>query len=217
MNFRLILTLSLALLMSVSLTTSQIMQIHTEDGVESYNLADIDSITFTEEGQRRQQDFNPFEDAETWQARPDDNFNGTMWVGRWDDGAQRAHMNFCLLDSIPRGAFVINATLRMYIYQDIYGSFPIFVGYILEEWHAEELTWNNQPTISERGVERDSPRSRGWNEFDITEVVQQIVNSETEYGVGIRKSNENEGHNVSFGIIQSESDTPPVLHVEWSQ
>ncbi len=217
MNYRLILTLSLALLLGISLGSAQLMLIHTEDGVESFNLADIDSITFTEEGQRRQQDFNPIEDAATWQARPDDNFNGTMWVGRWDNGAQRAHLNFGLLDSIPRGSIVISATLRTYIYQDIYGSFPIFVGYILEEWNAEELTWNNQPSISERGLGFDSPRSRGWNEFDITEVVQQIVNSETEYGIAFRKANENEGHNVSFAIIQSESDTPPVLHVEWWQ
>ena len=217
MNYRLILSISIAVLLGISLMTAQVMQIHTEDGIESFNLADIDSITFTEEGQRRQQDFNPFEDAETWQARPDDNFNGTMWVGRWDDGAQRAHLNFHLLDSIPRGSFVINATLRTYIYQDIYGSFPIFVGYILEEWTAEDLTWNNQPTISERGLGFDSPRQSGWNEFDITEVIQRIVNSETEYGIAFRKANENEGHNVSFAIIQSESDTPPVLHVEWRQ
>ena len=49
MSFRLIISGLLALLLSVSSAPAQVIHIHTADGTESFNLADIDSITFDEE------------------------------------------------------------------------------------------------------------------------------------------------------------------------
>ncbi len=49
MTFRSILLVLSVLLFSAETASSQVLQIHTNDGIESFNLADIDSITFTAE------------------------------------------------------------------------------------------------------------------------------------------------------------------------
>lgn len=156
-------------------------------------------------------------DAESWEANPDDNYNGTMWVGRWDNGAQRAHLFFDLLATIPPGAQITQAEFEFYVYQDIYGSFPIVITRILEDWDDDDLTWNNQPNIDPSGVAHSSPTSSGWNTRDVTDVIQEIVDSGMNYGIVVRKQDENSGYNVSFAIIEegNQNDTPPVLHVEW--
>ena len=49
MSLRFIISGLLALLLSVSSAPAQMIHIHTADGTESFNLADVDSITFSEE------------------------------------------------------------------------------------------------------------------------------------------------------------------------
>ncbi len=49
MTLRSTLLVLLVLLLGIATTSAQIMQIHTNDGIESFNLANIDSITFAEE------------------------------------------------------------------------------------------------------------------------------------------------------------------------
>ncbi len=121
-------------------------------------------------------------DTFTASGRPTTNFSTDSFVrvgfNSSGNGAQRGFL-FFNLSSIPRNAFVQNATLRMFVAgfaptND--APFATLARFLSTSWDPTILTWNNfNPQWgAEIGI-GDLPAASGWREASFTDPVRQWV------------------------------------------
>ncbi|MEA2055031.1 MAG: DNRLRE domain-containing protein [Candidatus Thermoplasmatota archaeon] len=98
------------------------------------------------------------------------------------------------LSSIPSGATVSSAKLRMYYYRwweaDPAGR-TNDLHEVANSWNENTLTWNNKPNYDATAFSSYVvPSSFGWIDVDVTQYVQDKVNGEPNYGILIKDRNE---------------------------
>ena len=93
----------------------------------------------------------------------------------------RTYTKWNLQSSVPLAAYVVKATMSLYLQAWSYGS-SITDGqlyFVPSAWTETGITWNNQPSSSSWSLRRGgitfSPL--GWYTFDVTSDVQNAVNS----------------------------------------
>ena len=115
--------------------------------------------------------------------------SSTLQVGRYngDDQYERiAYLKFNL-SSIPDGAVIVSATLKLY--DSSTASINIKVYRVTEDWSESDINWNNKPSFDESYAYAsvNSGGSGSWFEADITELVEEWLDGTYDnYGVALR-------------------------------
>jgi len=136
-------------------------------------------------------------DACVMEGRPTYNFGSTsdMWVG-YDDYLEpdgrivRSLVRFDL-SSIPAGATINSATLRLYLVGswDYPGKTRTITTYRTgSSWSESSVTWNNKPSYAEAYGSAGVTHGSGvWYSFDVTNLVRGWVNGTwPNYGIMLR-------------------------------
>ncbi len=136
-------------------------------------------------------------DACVMEGRPTYNFGSTvdMWVG-YDDYLEpdgkivRSLVRFDL-SSIPAGATINSATLRLYLVNswDYPGKTRTITTYRASSyWSESSVTWNNKPSYAESYGSAGVTHGSGvWYSFDVTNLVRGWVNGTwPNYGIMLR-------------------------------
>ncbi len=143
--------------------------------------------------------------------------NARMYVGYdtwYGKGRTRAFVKFNL-PSLPSGAQVNSAKAQLYQYADeCSGNYGVTAYKITSSWNPNTLTWNNQPSKGGSVGSASFSCSDGWKSIDITGLVRNWYQGQTNRGITIRANNEyNPG-----GIFRSKEHTGnhPRLKVTYS-
>lgn len=76
------------------------------------------------------------------------------------------------LTSIPGGASIESATLKLYAFTTGGAGRTYQVHRITGAWTEMGVTWNNQPAVSPTPVEGDAPSVGGFWEIDVTDIFE---------------------------------------------
>ena len=166
-------------------------------------------------------------DATIIQGRPSDNFGTTtdMWVGYDDmlnpDGKIVRSLVEFNLTSIPTGATVTNAKLRIYLRSswEFPGRYDTITAYRANgNWTESGVTWNNKPPAGAQYGSEEVPTSDwGWYELDVTNLVKRWVNGSIPNQGILLRGEEASGSNSSWrGFSTREWTYPPELTVTYS-
>lgn len=104
-----------------------------------------------------------------------------------------------LLDSIPEGAQVSDATLTLYCIDD--GS-AVGVSYVEEAWKESSVTWNNRPSAG-TSLGSVGCQALGPVTIDLTDAVQSWLGGEAPYGIYLRGE---ETNGIDFGSSEAENE-----------
>jgi len=126
-------------------------------------------------------------------------------------------IDFDILSVIPEGSEILNATLT--VVRDTYSSGsppgPIYIHVVVEAWDESEITWNNQPTVSELIAQLDMAE---WSDIvvDVTDYVQGVVdNTYPDYGLRLSMETDNDGYSDWCDYINSERSPPPQIEIHY--
>jgi len=130
---------------------------------------------------------NPINDCLIKQDGPDLNYGSSIYFevrnafgAGIDDWAWDVLISFNI-SAIPSGVNIKSAKLKMYYY-DYFTTNPsgriLNLYRIINEWSEETVTWNTQPTYDPIPIS-DSvvPRTFGWMTWDVTEDIQEYLDS----------------------------------------
>ncbi|MBN2806935.1 MAG: DNRLRE domain-containing protein [Prolixibacteraceae bacterium] len=100
--------------------------------------------------------------------------------------------------SIPANAEIISAALSLYFdgtyeHQSLSGSNEMLIQRVTSPWEENAVTWNNQPSISvenQAKVPETLYNNQHLLDFDITTLVQDVINKYPNYGFLIRLETE---------------------------
>ena len=125
-----------------------------------------------------------------------------LWVG-YNIAKYRAYLQFELSpDTLPVGAVVINAHLKLYQYNFIgSGSLSIGLYKVTGNWGENSITWNSQPTSSSeaeafRTIYTSAGTWRSWYIYDL--VVGWLDGSISNYGVLLKPANESSNDKAAY-------------------
>jgi len=149
-----------------------------------------------------------------------------MWVG-YDDSLDpnarivRGLVNFDL-SSVPDGATIQNATLRIYYMG--HWEFPDWVDTITAyqvqgTWQEMSVTWNNKPGFGNRYGDVDvvADGNWGWRELDVTDLVQDWVDGAyPNRGIMLRGEEASGAESSRRSFYTREGDYPPELVVTYT-
>jgi len=179
-------------------------------------------------------------DALIWTERPDkpipDNqdFQAMAWT--WyalglDGGARRALIDFDL-SSIPEDAKIVDATLSLYYnpespdvpgtngHSQRDGSNKSILSRITSEWSEEDVTWNNQPSISSDNqiIVKASDANDEDYVIDVKNLIEDMIaNPSNSHGFMYMLDNENYYRAMIFASSDNEdSDLHPKLEIEYT-
>jgi len=119
------------------------------------------------------------------------------------------------LSSIPDGAVIISATLKLYDETSV--SINIKVYRVAEDWSESDINWNNKPSFDESYTYAsvNSGGSGSWFEADITELVEEWLNGTyNNYGVALRAPSSN-AYDQFYSKEDSDSSKHPRLVIEY--
>lgn len=134
----------------------------------------------------------------------------------------RTYLFFDGIESIPYGAAINKATLRLYV-KKLKGQtgWNVQVKHALGSWEEGAITWDNQPGMSNSGVaEVSAPKATGWFEVDLTAQVQDIVDGAITYhGEALKSDKEGsagDGIDAVFFFDDKPSTNAPKLDIEYT-
>ena len=120
------------------------------------------------------------DDTSVLSSHPDSNYGSAnaLYLRDHQDYTYRVFVRFDL-SSIPSGATINLAKVRLYYYQymvsDPAGK-QVDIHRVLGSWDESTLTWNNKPDIASTATSSiNMPSSYGWVEWDVTDDVQDMV------------------------------------------
>lgn len=182
-------TLLLGLLFIVffQLSFAQTMKIHTNSGIDEFNLTDIDSITFGVEDSSIVSQPSDGIDATLREANPDDNYGDRDFLvtGTQIAGDSNGLLKFDLT-SLPYP--IQKVTLKLY---NVYGSGHDDTGLtkiykVMSDWDEQNVTWNNQPIYdSNVQASQSITNTDGWVSIDITSLYKSWKTTSANYGMMI--------------------------------
>jgi hypothetical protein len=114
-----------------------------------------------------------------------------------------------LLESIPEGAQVSDASLTLYCIDD--GS-AVGVSYVAEAWKESTVTWNNRPSAGS-SLGSVGCQALGPVTIDLTDAVQSWLGGESPYGIYFRGE---ETNGIDFASSEAENaETRPQLSITY--
>ncbi len=141
----------------------------------------------------------------------------TLRIGRMHGLAWRTLIQFDDINSIHPDTVIVSASLELYQYDTHrpHGQeqdFTTFAHRIATPWDINTATWNNCPQFQLDPPESASTVVAGavtWLSWDITNLVQDWVSGEhPNYGVLLRKTNENSGSTIMIAWSSRYTDNP---------
>ncbi len=122
----------------------------------------------------------------------------------------RSYVRFKYLPSLPPGAIINNAYLKMYMYlPSTYGT-TVDVHKVDQLWQSAETTWSNQPQTTPFISNFSSTPNSEWP-FNITSLLRDWYDGKTSnYGVMIRASNESNSKLSFYSGNASGNPTPKI-------
>jgi len=156
---------------------------------------------------------NPSQDAYVRSDLPSNNYGSSTSLEVDASPEIRAYIKFDL-SAIPEHSVIVSATLRLYAsgFEGGYTTPPTVCVYrVTGSWDEATVTWDTQPSYDNTTSYGCIEVSSGWNEWDITDLVQAWVNGTYDnYGIAIINQYERK---VSFS--SREGSYPPELLVEY--
>ena len=152
--------------------------------------------------------FNVIEDAYVHQYDPDTNYGTAtnLDVASYTGGAERTFLKFRLNHTLF-AATVKSAILKLYCYQtpnQTDSATQIVAQTVTDSWSETNITWNNQPSVSDVNVSVAEPSSEGWYSINITTIFKW---NET-VSFRLRYNNETEDSYSRFYSKEYGSNTP---------
>ena len=138
-------------------------------------------------------------------------------IGRMHGYAWRSLIQFDDINSIHPDTVIVSASLELYQFDTHrpHGQeqdFTTFAHRITTPWDINTATWNNSPQFQIDPPESASTVVAGavtWLSWDITNLVQDWVSGEhPNYGVLLRKTNENSGSTIMIAWSSRHTDNP---------
>jgi len=126
----------------------------------------------------------PTDDSYIRENYPNNNYgsDSALYLRDRDGYTYRIYIRFDL-SSIPSGATINTAKLRLYYYDysDLYddpAGKQVDVHRVTGgSWSEDTITWNNAPAYDSTATSSTNmPSSFGWVEWDVTDDVQDMVN-----------------------------------------
>jgi hypothetical protein len=155
----------------------------------------------------------PTDDARIQGGSPDGNFGSAqLWVN-----TEASHYSLVKFDlnEIPTNATIESAQLVLRYSGDYVGERTVELGAVDAGWTEDEITWNNQPTISWGGptatVDGDTAHDVQW---DVTTLVQQWQ-SGAKANEGFALRGQGNGPGKIFHSKDTSSDFPPRLLIKY--
>ncbi|MBX7233866.1 MAG: DNRLRE domain-containing protein, partial [Caldilineales bacterium] len=170
----------------------------------------------------------PNSDACVLQGYPTLNAGRTtdMWAGYDDQPNRNAQIVRGLvrfdLSSVPAGATVTNAKLRVYYsgYRDFSGHVSTITAYqTTGDWQETSVNWNNEPGFgaSYGSVSIAANTNWGWRELDVTALVQGWMNGAlANQGIMLRGPEESGYYSNFRSFLTREGAYPPQLVISFS-
>ncbi len=168
---------------------------------------------------------------------PDNNYGQLedIHVYTWTQDGQ-INTNRVLIDfyfnNISTSAIVDSAFLSLYFNysssydrvvnnEEINGAEDMIIQKVTSDWHENTVTWNKQPKTTETNqvtVTKKNSETANYENIDVTNLVQDIINSEKRYGIMIRHKNE-VPYNVVFFASKEHPDKNlhPKLTIYWRE
>ncbi|MEP6465323.1 MAG: DNRLRE domain-containing protein [Parafilimonas sp.] len=172
---------------------------------------------------------------------PDFRGDTTLSIYAWTTSGRavfgRAFIRFAGLSQIPNTSQVVSATLHLTGITDPNRSMPqgdsyypgspypldnsVVVAGVTENWIAKTLTWNNQPPVTQRGVQIIPASTQQWGynvDIDVTELVSAMVaHPARNYGFELRCQVEEKYRSMGFYSTQHpDSAKRPTLIVTYN-
>ena len=163
---------------------------------ETYGLEDY--VTINVEAPEEIATLNVVRDTFVSESLPDANYGDSeiLVTGYSGGSARRTYLFFNILGSIPDNADIIDAELQCVVERVDGSQFEVGVGYMTSDWSEDNATWNNDPQWqASRNNSVLSPTETGDFTFDVTAVVQNIVDRGVDYGIILRKWDESGANN----------------------
>ncbi|MBL7147321.1 MAG: DNRLRE domain-containing protein [Nanoarchaeota archaeon] len=137
-------------------------------------------------------------------------------------GMTRSYIQFPL-SSIPNGVDIESATLSTYGYRSWQypsSTLPIKVCRVTSSWNENTITWNNQPSFNTFSYDVTNIYSTTptWNEWDVTDLVEDWGGSYSNYGLVLLIQAENAITTDTYNFKSSEdnSNNKPKLSVTYT-
>ena len=163
---------------------------------------------------------NPSADTYVVGDQGDSNYGSDEFfkIGHFSDHDYWVYIRFDL-SSIPEGAAIISAKLKIYQYYQSSASGNLAVYRVTGDWSEEDITWNNKPSNADTASDTISTptSSNVWVEFDVTDDVQGFVDgSYSNYGWVIKPEGwSGNGYAAYRSKEYSSSSYHPQLIVEY--
>lgn len=162
-------------------------------------------------------------DSEVVNTMPSSNWGTHDYItDNWGGGVTaRGIVEFDLTDEFdPSGYYVINSAIMSFnVLYNPPSDEPWGVYHNLESWEEMVVTWNNKPDIPDDADATTDYDGYGWQDFDVTDLVQQWVDGDLEnYGVQLRAEDE-PSNPYCYNISSDNSSYPdywPELYIDYT-
>ena len=164
-------------------------------------------------------------DALIWTVYPDSTFTGQIfkssaWTWSGTSGVERSLVGFDLT-LIPEDAIILSAELSLYnngglgtdpqTHSSLSGPNTSFLRRIIDEWHEDNVTWNNQPqTTGENQIvlaESTDP-FQNYTDIDVMDMVQDMISDpSTGHGFMIQLETEEYYRRMCFATSDHLTDS----------
>ena len=163
---------------------------------------------------------NPIADAFVRQAVPTLNYGeeSVMQVGYNTSYSEiyRSMIKFNMSD-IPIEQTIISATLKLYNNTNALSDQQIGVFDAYNTWTETGVTWNNQPYINSLIASQNFGSTRGYVNYDITNLVKDWYDgSVNNHGLIIKALNESIAQYLVLTSRENSSDTKPTLIITYN-
>jgi len=163
----------------------------------------------------QQNNFSVSQDTYSRSDKPNNNYGtaNSLWVG---NETARSYLDFNLTD-IHEYTTIFEATLKLYFYASPINEtsdLSISVGKANQTWNETNLTWNNQPSTFDTSDTQIVNNNYGWIEFDVTDIVQDWMNGEEQYGFALIGYSDNVTLKKFYSSVNE--TYPPELFINYS-
>ena len=141
------------------------------------------------------------------------NVDEDYWYGSGSES--ETFMRFPL--DLPSNANIESAKLKLYGQ----GAFlletsTVSVRKISSDWNESNVKWDTKPSYGSSVSSSVLPGETTWHEFNITSLVQEWVNGETNYGLALTtNSHRPSGENAFQSSDTSNSDLRPMIEISY--
>jgi hypothetical protein len=119
----------------------------------------------------------------------------------------RAFVQFSL-PQVPEGCVVQSATLRLYASSSSAGR-TLEAWQLAQSWTETGVTWSNQPATT--GSAATTASGSDWREWAVAAMVQQMYDTNSNYGFLIRDAAENQDNEQQFHSREKGENIPELV------